>query len=168
MSFASNHPPPDNVPFESFATIANPSNASETERSRLWPDHCVQDSPGAQLVPELDVAKVDRVVDKGTDDRVEMYSAFQAPFKNPVVARSEVPELLKEKAVERVYVVGLAADYCVKYSALHAVEEGIETVVIREATRAVDAENIEKTFEELEKAGVRVVEGVEDVKKELV
>lgn len=136
--------------------------------SRLWPVHCVQGTPGAELVPELEAKRLDRIVDKGTDARVEMYSAFAAPFREPVVGRSGVAEALRLAGACRVYVVGLAADYCVKASAEDAVREGFEVVVVRDGTRAVDAAKIEECFAELEKAGARVVAGLEDVKKELV
>ncbi|KAJ7210595.1 Isochorismatase-like protein [Mycena rebaudengoi] len=138
ISFAANHPEPDNRPFETFVRIANPYNPSESYKTRLWPVHCVQGTPGAQLVPDLETARLDRVFEKGQDKRVEMYSAFADPFENPRVAQSDLQAYLKEKRVSRIYVVGLALDYCVKATAEHAVKEGYTTFIIEDATKAVD------------------------------
>ena len=138
VSFASNHLPPDNKPFESFALVRNPENPAETYHTRLWPVHCVQGTPGAELVPELEVRKVDQVIEKGQDDRVEMYSAFADPFENPSIATSGLSGILKEAGVTHVYVVGLAMDYCVKCTAMDAAKEGFVTYVVQEGTKAVD------------------------------
>ncbi|KAJ9636343.1 NAD(+) salvage pathway protein [Coniosporium tulheliwenetii] len=153
ISFASNHPPPHNKPFESVITIANPYNASETERTRLWPDHCVQGTPGAELIPELDIAKIQHVVEKGQDKRVEMYSAFAAPFRDP----RGLAERLRESGVTHVFVVGLAMDYCVNFTAVDAAKEGFETYVVEEATRAVDPGTWDEVKVSLAGHGVKMV-----------
>jgi nicotinamidase-related amidase len=157
VSFASNHPPPNNKPFESFATIVNPENPEEKMESRLWPVHCVQNTPGAELVPELDFKKVDRVVKKGMDHRVEMYSAFAPPFRSPTVCSSGLVDVLKDAGATHVFVVGLAADYCVKFTALDAAEHGFDTVVVEEGTRAVDDKSMAQVKAEMESKGVRIV-----------
>jgi nicotinamidase-related amidase len=157
ISFAANHPAPDNKPFESFASISNPSNPSETMTSRLWPVHCVQDTPGAELVPELNVDKVDQVVKKGMDKRVEMYSAFAPPFRKPTVCESGLQQVLVDAEASHVFVVGLAADYCVKATALDAAEHGFETVVVQEGTCAVDGASMPEIIKELESARVKFV-----------
>ncbi len=157
ISFASNHPPPDNKPFETVITIKNPHNPSETQQSRLWPVHCVQNTPGSDLVPELDVAKLDHVVEKGQDERVEMYSAFADPFRNPTVHRSRLARLLKDAQITHVYIVGLAADYCVRYTAIDSAKEGFRTYVVREATRPVDSASWPSVEAELEQAGVGLI-----------
>lgn len=157
ISFASNHPAPNNKPFESSATIKNPLNPEETQETRLWPDHCVQGSKGAQLLPELDTSKVDRIIEKGQDKRVEMYSAFADPFTNPCVTRSGLAETLREANITDVFVVGLAADYCVKYTALGSQKEGFRTWVIGDATRAVDPSSLDEVHREYEKSGVKVI-----------
>ena len=162
ISFASNHPPPNNKPFESIITINNPHNPDETQETRLWPDHCVQGTKGSELLPELDVGRVDHVVEKGQDKRVEMYSAFADPFQSPCVANSGLAQTLRDADITDVYVVGLAADYCVKYTALDAQREGFKTWVIGEATKAVDPSSLEEVHQGYEKAGVTVV-GMDDV-----
>lgn len=157
ISFASNHAAPNNKPFESSATITNPLNASESQTTRLWPDHCIQGTKGAELIPELDVAKVDHVVEKGQDPRVEMYSAFADPFRSPCVSRSGLAERLKEEGVTHCYVVGLAMDYCVRWTAVDAAKEGFETVIVNEGTKAVDPESWDEVAGKLKKEGVRMV-----------
>ncbi|KAH8723764.1 Isochorismatase-like protein [Phaeosphaeriaceae sp. PMI808] len=157
ISFASNHPAPNNKPFESTATIKNPLNPDETQVTRLWPVHCVQGTKGAELLPEVDVSKVHHIVEKGQDKRVEMYSAFADPFTNPCVARSHLAETLRNACVTDVFVVGLAADYCVKYTAIDSHKEGFKTWVIRDATRAVDPSSLEHVYNEYEQLGVSVI-----------
>lgn len=159
ISFVSNHPPPNNKPYESKVTIVNPENPEEKEESVLWPDHCVHGSKGAELVPELEADKVDLVIEKGVDARLEMYSGFAAPFKNPEVGNSGLAEKLRQKGVTHVYVVGLAFDYCVKCTAIDAAKEGFEVYVVEEGCRSVDSGKeahgaLKKTLEE---NGVKIV-----------
>lgn len=155
ISFAANHP--GTQPFVDVTTVINPHNADEKYDTRLWPVHCVQNTKGAELIPELDVSKVDAVVKKGQDARVEMYSAFYDPFRNPRVSDAGLAELLKGKGVTHVYVVGLAYDYCVKSTAVDAASEGFTTYVVEEGTRAVDAATWSECTKGLEKDGVKVV-----------
>jgi nicotinamidase-related amidase len=158
VSFASNHSAPNNTPFTTIITIANPLNPAETETTRLWPDHCVQGTPGAELIPELDIDKIDEVVEKGMDKRVEMYSAFQDPFTSPTVYKSRMAEVLKQSGITDVFVCGLAHDYCVKYTAIDATKEGFKTYLIEDATRAVDPADIPAVNAEMEKFGVIIVD----------
>jgi nicotinamidase-related amidase len=157
ISFASNHPAPNNKPFESTATITNPHNPDETQETQLWPDHCVQSTKGAELLPELDVGKVDHIVEKGQDRRVEMYSAFADPFRSPCVAKSNLAKTLRDADVTDVYVVGLAADYCVKYTEIDSAKEGFTTWVVGEATKAVDPSSLGAVYGEYKTVGISVV-----------
>jgi nicotinamidase-related amidase len=157
ISFASNHQPPNNVPFTSTITIKNPYNPSETETTLLWPDHCIQGSKGAELVPELHVSQVDHIIEKGQDKRVEMYSAFADPFRSPPVSQSNLESLLKRAAVTHVYCVGLAMDYCVKFTATDAANTGFTTFVVNEGTKAVDPSAWSAIEAQLKEAGVTMV-----------
>ncbi|EGO51930.1 hypothetical protein NEUTE1DRAFT_71058 [Neurospora tetrasperma FGSC 2508] len=173
ISFASNHNHtsspssspccPDSsgeaaIPFLSTTTVHNPHNPSESYTTRLWPSHCIADTPGASLIPELDVSKIDRILEKGTNPLVEMYSAFYDPFTSPRVSDSGLAHMLKEAKVTHVYVVGLAADYCVWSTAMDAHNEGFETVVVEEATKPVDEDGWRKCKEALVgEPGVKVV-----------
>lgn len=146
------------VPFLSTTTVHNPHNPSESYTTRLWPSHCIADTPGASLIPELDVSKIDQILEKGTNPLVEMYSAFYDPFNSPRVSDSGLAHMLREAKVTHVYVVGLAADYCVWSTAMDAYNEGFETVVVEEATKPVDKDGWRKCKEALVgEPGVKVV-----------
>lgn len=126
-------------PFGSSTPVTNPSNPSETKEISVWPVHCVQDTEGAQLIPELDAAKFDVILEKGKDNSVEMLSAFADVFGNKTEAASlDLSVLLRSHGIDCVHVVGLAGDFCVKYTALDARKEGFEVVVINEGVRSVD------------------------------
>ncbi|KAI9705230.1 MAG: NAD(+) salvage pathway protein [Bogoriella megaspora] len=162
ISFASQHPPPNNQPFISTTTIVNPSNPDETQESTLWPDHCVQGTHGAELIDELEKERLDAVVLKGRDERVEAYSGFGPPFRRPRVRELEgdergLAERLRERRITDVFVTGLATDYCVKWTAMDAVEEGFRTYIVREGVKGVDEEGAERALKEMEGKGVRVV-----------
>jgi nicotinamidase-related amidase len=156
ISFASNHA--SKKPYVDFTTIINPSNPSETYETRLWPVHCVQGTPGAELVHELEIGKVDRVVEKGMRREVEMYSAFYDPLERPRCSDSGLAGILREEGVTDVFVVGLAADYCVRATAVDSAKEGFRTVVVEEGTKAVDPKDWEDVVKgELREKGVGVV-----------
>jgi len=163
ISFASNHEGKE--PFNSNITVYNPLNPEETYVTQLWPKHCVAGTPGNELVKELDLLKIDHVVLKGMDPRVEMYSAITSPFRSPKLkeATSELEELLRAQAVSHVYVVGLAGDYCVKSTAIDCVQEcGWATFVVKEGVRSVDADSgWNEAQKEMEAVGVKVI-GLED------
>lgn len=143
------------MPFTSTHTIVHPTDPSKSDTTLLWPTHCVVDSPGAELVPELDASQVDVVVDKGLNPDVEMYSAFWDPFRLSV---SPLGGMLRDKGITDVFVVGLAADFCVKATAMSAVEEGFRTYVVEEGTRPVMREAWEAEGKRaLEEKGVRIV-----------
>jgi nicotinamidase-related amidase len=114
-----------------------------------WPEHCVQGTSGAELHPALDRALVDVVIDKGQDRETEGYSAFQA---------TSLGDLLRERGVDHVTVVGLATDYCVKNTALDALQAGFGVTVDSTAVRGVDvtAGDSDRALEELRAAGASV------------
>ena len=106
-----------------------PDHGSFAAAGGPWPEHCVQGTPGAELHPGLDRALVDVVVDKGQDPATEGYSGFEA---------TNLAELLRERNVDHVTVVGLATDYCVKNTALDALRAGFGVTVDSTAVRAVE------------------------------
>ncbi|KAL7944201.1 Isochorismatase-like protein [Trichoderma barbatum] len=153
ISFAANHP--GATPLKTHHTIVHPTDPTKSDTTLLWPTHCVQRTKGAEFVPELDVDKVDVVVDKGMDARVEMYSAFYDPMR---VSVSELGEKLRNKGVTDVFVVGLAADFCVRATAESAAEEGYRTYIVDEGTRAVMRESWEaEGKKKVEGKGVKIV-----------
>jgi nicotinamidase-related amidase len=117
----------------------------------------VQGTKGAELLPELDVSKVDHLIVKGQDKRVEMYSAFADPFKSPCVTRSNLAQTLRDAGITDVFVVGLAADYCVMHTAIDSQKEGFKTWVVGDATKAVDPSSMDKVHKEYADIGVSVI-----------
>jgi nicotinamidase/pyrazinamidase len=115
-----------------------------------WPPHCVQGTPGAELHDSLDRSAIDLVLDKGQDEATEGYSGFDG---------TGLAELLREREVDALTVVGLATDYCVKHTALDASREGFAVQVEAGATRPVEVRDGdgERALEELRAAGVEVV-----------
>jgi nicotinamidase/pyrazinamidase len=126
-----------------------PEHGSFEERGGPWPVHCVQDTEGAELHPSLERAGITTVIDKGQDPDTEGYSAFEA---------TDLAQLLREHDVDKVTVVGLATDYCVKNTALDARREGFEVTVDERAVRGVDVQpgDSERALREVESAGGRV------------
>jgi nicotinamidase/pyrazinamidase len=126
-----------------------PDHGSFREQGGTWPVHCVAGTPGAELHPALDTAHVDVILDKGTDRRTEGYSGFEG---------TGLAELLRERRVDRVTVVGLATDYCVKNTALDAMRQGFGVNVDHSAVRGVElAEgDSERALEELRAAGAAI------------
>lgn len=163
VSFASNHPGPDNKPFESFIDMANHvgHRPDITMKQRLWPDHCIQGTPGADMLDEIDMTKIDLVIQKGMDKRVEMYSAFADSFGNLTAGAggvsADLASILRGRAITHVYIVGLAGDYCVKDTAIDAAKAGFIPYVIEEGQRCVDPTAWEDVKSAFNKASVKVV-----------
>jgi len=122
----------------------------------LWPVHCVQNTPGAALHPDLDGTAIARVFQKGTDPAVDSYSTF---FDNAHRKSTGLGEYLKERGVADVYLCGLATDYCVKFSALDAVGLGFHVYLILDASRGVNLHpgDVQQAIAEMRSKGVRVV-----------
>ncbi|KAK8136792.1 isochorismatase [Apiospora sp. TS-2023a] len=157
ISFAANHE--GKQPFADYATVVNPANPDESYETRLWPVHCVQGTPGAALVPELEAGKLDPdgIVEKGQHPHVEMYSPFYDKFEHPRGCDSGLAKRLHDAQITDVYVVGLAADYCVRSCAEDAAKEGFRSFIVEEGTRPVDKAEWARCRTELEKLGVSIV-----------
>ena len=122
----------------------------------LWPDHCVQGSRGAQFHAVLDRARVTKVFRKGTDREIDSYSTF---FDNAHRKSTGLGEYLKEQKITDVYLLGLATDYCVKYSALDAVKLGFKTHVVVDGCRGVELSpgDTRSAIDEMRRASVEIV-----------
>jgi nicotinamidase/pyrazinamidase len=122
----------------------------------LWPPHCVQNTPGASFHSALDVGAVRHVVRKGTDPAIDSYSGF---FDNDHRSATGLETLLRERGVTGVTLLGLATDYCVKYTALDGAALGFAVTVISDGCRAVDlsAGDGQRALEEMAAAGCRVL-----------
>jgi nicotinamidase-related amidase len=165
ISFAANHPGPNNKPFVSFAEMRDPSrrHSGATLPQQLWPVHCVENSHGSEIIPEINKDKFDLIVRKGMDPRVEMYSAFADPFghtncKETGGASANLAEELKAKNISDVFVVGLAGDYCVKCTAIDSRKAGFRTWVIEEGVKSINERlGWKKAKDEMAGHGVVVV-----------
>jgi nicotinamidase/pyrazinamidase len=124
-SFATSHP--GSAP---FATIAMPYG-----QQTLWPDHCVQGTPGAAFHPQLVTERAELVIRKGFRPAIDSYSAF---FENDRRTPTGLAGYLRERGLRRVFLAGLATDYCVHYSAVDARRLGFDTVLIEDGCRAID------------------------------
>jgi nicotinamidase/pyrazinamidase len=127
----------------------DPETWRGTDPPRIWPVHCVAGTEGAQLHPALDQTKVDVIVDKGQNPSTQGYSGFQD---------TELGNLLRERGVERLYVTGLATDYCVKNTVLDAVREGFDVTVVEDAIRGVDVNegDSRRALDQMRRAGAAV------------
>jgi len=118
--------------------------------------HCVQNTSGAAFVQGLETAGIDRVFRKGTDPGIDSYSGF---FDNGHLKNTGMGDYLKEKGTTDVYILGLATDYCVKYTALDAVQLGFNTFIIEDACRGVDLYpgDVSQALEDMKQSGVTVL-----------
>ncbi len=145
-SFASRHP--GRKPFER-------GMLGDLEQT-FWPDHCVQGTRGAELHPGLDQAKLQALIRKGMDPMTDSYSGFSDNAgRNP----TGLDGLLRARGVSKLYIAGLALDYCVRWSALDArrLLPEVEVLVVVDATRPVDPRTGETALRDLTVAGVRLV-----------
>jgi len=126
----------------------------------LWPIHCVQDSFGAQFHPQLNQAGITKVFVKGTDPEIDSYSGF---FDNGHRKATGMGEYLKEQGVTEVFVLGLATDYCVKFTALDALGLGFDTHLIVDASRGVNLQegDVDRAVEEMQQKGIKVIQSTE-------
>ncbi len=128
----------------------DPARWKGSDPPAIWPVHCVQGTTGAELHRTLDREKIDLVVDKGQDRWSQGYSAFQ---DTGLAAR------LRERGVDRLYVAGLATDFCVKQTVLDARREGFDVVVVPDAIRGVEAEpgSTSRANDEMMRAGASLL-----------
>lgn len=149
--------PPDHGSFASNHEGCEPGELIELDglEQILWPDHCVQGSSGAELVEALDREPVAAVIRKGMDPKIDSYSGF---YDNDHRETTGLAGYLREKGVEQVWVMGVATDYCVKFTALDARREGFETYLIEDGCRGVEqqAGDIEAALEAMKEAGVQI------------
>ena len=120
----------------------------------LWPDHCIQGSHGAQFHAELDTDKADLIVRKGCKGHIDSYSAF---FENDKTTTTGLSGYLSKKGINRVFLTGLASEFCVGFSALDAVAEGFDALVFEDAIRALGGDHYHMMLDKQRDAGVRFV-----------
>ncbi len=144
LSFASQH-----TGTEAFQTIQLPYG-----EQTVWPDHCVQGTPGAALCVGLDASRVQCIIRKGFRREIDSYSAFR---ENDRLTVTGLDGYLRARGIRRVFVAGLARGYCTDFSAADAAEAGYETFLIEDACRGITARATEAQTSRLIACGVRFV-----------
>jgi len=144
LSFASNHA--EKKPFE----VVKLGDLDQV----LWPNHCIQGEQGAMFAPGFDDRRVEAIFRKGTDPEIDSYSGF---FDNGRKKSTGLGDYLKGRGVRQVYVCGLAAEFCVLYTAIDAIELGFETYYLEDATRALSQEGFKEAKEQLLRRGGKLI-----------
>ncbi|MBP7213113.1 MAG: bifunctional nicotinamidase/pyrazinamidase [Anaerolineaceae bacterium] len=116
----------------------------------FWPDHCVQSTPGAALTEALDQNSIEAIFRKGMDPEIDSYSAF---FDNGMKKATGLEGYLKDRKVDEVHICGLAADFCVMATAKDALKLGFASVILQNATKAIDQSGLDAMYAEFEKLG---------------
>lgn len=145
LSFASNHP--GRKPFDT--TMLN------GQEQVLWPDHCVQGTPGADFHADLNMTRVAAIFRKGMDPSVDSYSGF---YDNGRLRNTGLAGYFRDMRVTDVFVAGLAGDYCVYFTARDALLEGFACTVIADATRPISVAGFRTAIEDLKQHGGVIIE----------
>ncbi|WP_371365644.1 bifunctional nicotinamidase/pyrazinamidase [Pseudomonas sp. QL9] len=144
QSFAANHP--GRQPFDSLRLAYG--------EQILWPVHCVQGTAGAAFHPQLALPQAELILRKGYRSAIDSYSAF---YENDRRTPTGLAGYLRERGIRRLFLVGLATDYCVLYSALDARREGFEAVLLLDACRGLDLDgSLAKAVLAMREAGVEI------------
>lgn len=151
--------PPGHCSFASSHRTQGASKAAEGRDQTLWPDHCVQGTPGADFHPALRLARAELILRKGFRRELDSYSAF---FENDQTTSTGLAGYCRERGLRRMFCTGLAYDFCVGFSAVDARKCGFDAVVIADACRAINQSGSVKTMEsEFARRAVTVVQSSE-------
>jgi nicotinamidase/pyrazinamidase len=123
----------------------------------LWPVHCVQDTKGAEFHPDLNTSLIEKIFYKGCDRNIDSYSAF---FDNAHQRATGLADYLHAEEIKSIYIMGLATDYCVKYSCRDAVNLGFNTFIVEDACRGVELQegDIKAALNEMSAEGVEIIQ----------
>ena len=149
-SFAANHKgkkPGDRIMLDGIEQI-------------LWPVHCVQNTRGAEFASTFDTSRIARIFHKGIEPRIDSYSTF---FDNAHRRETGLSDYLKERSIKDIYLMGLALDYCVKYSVLDSRQLGLNTHVILDGCRGIGLEpgDLDRALDEMKHAGAVLLQSSE-------
>lgn len=144
-SFASNHPGK-----KTFKKIM-----LQGLEQVLWPDHCIQDSPGAHFHNALNIARIEAIFRKGMDPEIDSYSGF---YDNGYKKSTGLAGFLRERQVQKIFVCGLAADYCVFYTAKDALRENFDTYFVEDATKPINSNSFETAKKEILRVGGKIID----------
>jgi nicotinamidase/pyrazinamidase len=145
QSFASNHP--GRKPFEVIQL--------QGHEQVLWPEHCVQGTPGAAFAPALQQNRVEAIFRKGMSPEIESYSGFH---DNGHLKSTRLSEYLRSKEVTQVFVAGLAGDYCVYFTAKDALQEGFKTFLVEDACRPISQQGFDQAKADLKHRGGKIIQ----------
>ena len=144
ISFASNHKN------KNVGQIIKINNLDQM----LWPDHCIKDSKGSEFPEKLDSHKIHKIFYKGVDSNIDSYSGF---YDNGKIRSTGLSNFLKKSNINQVDIVGLATDYCVKYSSIDAYNEGFKTKVLCSCVRGISVQTTETAFKEMKDMGISII-----------
>ncbi|TFG04280.1 MAG: bifunctional nicotinamidase/pyrazinamidase [Promethearchaeota archaeon] len=148
--------PPNHKSFASAHPGKSPGDLYESKGIGpvLWPDHCVQNTFGAEFHEDLDINLADKVIQKGTNPEVDSYSGF---LDNDKKSKTGLAKYLKSENIERLFICGLALDYCCYYTAMDGVEFGFEVVLIVDLSKGIDNPpgNISNALKDMKDKGIK-------------
>ena len=149
--------PPDHVSFYTNHIGKKPFDVIKVgDRTQvLWPPHCVQNTENAKIL--IDAKLFEGIIHKGMHSEFDSYSGF----KDDGEQRTEMDSILKENGIEKLVIYGIATDYCVKATAIDAIEAGYNVLVIKDLCRGISAETSSASLEEIEEAGGIVIESLD-------
>lgn len=158
--------PPNHISFASTHHLPVGERIKVEGREQiLWPDHCIQHSEGADFYPGWSQERIDKIFYKGTDPEMDSYSTF---FDNRHQRSTGLADFLKEHGIKKIFLAGLATDYCVKQSALDAKDLGFETYVVKEGCKAVNLKpgDEDQALSIMKARGIQVI-SLSEVKEKL-
>jgi nicotinamidase/pyrazinamidase len=123
----------------------------------LWPDHCVQGTKGAAFSSELNDLKIEAIFRKGMDREIDSYSGF---YDNGRRKNTGMAGYLKDRGIKTIYICGIAADFCVYYTAIDGIDLGFEVYIIEDAVRAIDSKGYQTAMKDFEERGGKRVSGI--------
>jgi len=144
VSFASNHKN------KNVGDIININGLDQV----LWPDHCVQNTFGSDFPKTLNISNFKKVIYKGSEKHIDSYSGF---FDNGKIKSTGLSDYLKKKNIKKIDYVGLATDYCLKYTAIDSISEGFKTRVLVDCIRGIDKKSCELALNEMKSKGVELI-----------
>lgn len=153
--------PADHSSFASAHAEKDPYDTIEVDYGEqvLWPDHCVQGSMGAEFHPELNTLKTQVIIRKGFRKEIDSYSTF---YENDQKTTTGLTGYLNERGITDLYTVGLATDFCVKWSILDGIDEGFHMHIVEDAVKGIDLNgSLDEAWKEMKGKGVNVVNSSE-------
>ncbi len=148
--------PENHISFASNHENKNPFDTMEWQEMEqvLWPDHCVQNTPGADFHPQLEMKKVEAIFRKGMDWKIDSYSGF---YDNGHKKNTGLAGYLRERNAVELFFCGLAADFCVYFSIIDALKEGFSATLIEDATKPINQEKFESIKKDLTEKGCGII-----------